>query len=199
MNEFIFGFGNLKELGDNNKNFPFAKVSMVPPVSKNNELSFKCIKELILFEFQDILCDTLPDKPLKGPPMKIELLPNVIPKCFTYTKSVPLHKQQCLKELMDQAVKDGVITHVEGPTEWLSPAFLVPKSNGGDRIVVDLSCLNKFIKRPTHPFPTGQEIAVGLSSKSRYFCKMDAVQSYWQVGLDEKSSYLTSFLLPCGR
>ena len=28
---------------------------------------------------------------------------------------------------------------------------------------------------------------------------MDAIQGYHQVALDQKSSYLTTFLLPCGR
>ena len=87
---------------------------------------------------------------------------------------------------------------MEEPTEWLSPAFLVPKQSGGDRIVVDLSHLNKFIKRPMHPFPTGNEIAASLNPTSKYFCKLDAVQSFYQVCLDDKSSLLTTFLLLCG-
>ena len=157
------------------------------------------VKNNILKEFQDVLRDTLPKEPMQGPPMKIDLLPNAVPKHIVYNKSVPLHKEKSMCELVDKAIHEGVIAKVEEPTEWLSPAFLVPKQSGGDRIVVDLSHLNKYIRRPTHPFPTGNEIAAGLDPTSKYFCKMDAVQSFYQVRLDDASSYLTTFLIPCGR
>ena len=38
-----------------------------------------------------------------------------------------------------------------------------------------------------------------ISSDARVFAKMDAVHGYFQLALDEASSYVTTFLLPSGR
>ena len=48
----------------------------------------------VLEEFLDILCDDLAKEPMQGPPTKIDLLPNAVPKCIVYTKSVPLPKEK---------------------------------------------------------------------------------------------------------
>ena len=65
--------------------------------------------------------------------------------------------------------------------------------------ITDLSRLNQYIIHPVHPFPSAATILSNIPNKSRYFASLDAISSYHQVPLDEESSYLTTFLLPCGR
>ena len=43
-----------------------------------------------------------------------------------------------------------------------------------------------------------QNIISGLNLRSKVFCKMDAVQGYHLIPLDEASSLLTTFFLPWG-
>ena len=67
------------------------------------------------------------------------------------------------------------------------------------RLVVDLSPLNEYIERPTHPFTAGMHLIKNLNPNSKVFCKLDAVLGYYQIPLDEESKKLTTFLLPSGR
>ena len=67
------------------------------------------------------------------------------------------------------------------------------------RLVTDFTCLNRCVKRPVHPFPSAADIAKGIPSTAKYFCKLDALKGYHQVPLDEESRKLTTFLLPDGK
>ena len=108
--------------------------------------------------------------------------------------------------MIDNFLERGVIEKVplEEPSDWDSPAFFVPKAINPDtsvklRLVTDFSKLNKFVKRPVHPFPSSRDIMRGIPSGTKYFCKLDAVWGYHQMPLDEESRKLTTFLLPSGR
>ena len=57
--------------------------------------------------------------------------------------------------------------------------------------------LHRF-KQVMYSSPSSQEIISGLNLRSWVFCKMDAVQEYHQISLDEDSSLLTTFILPWG-
>jgi hypothetical protein len=98
------------------------------------------------------------------------------------------------------AIRSGVIVPVNQPTEWISPAFFVPKATPGKaRLVTDYTWLNRFVDRPVHPFPSPLDVIKSIDSKSTIFAKLDATSGYFQVKLDEKSSLLTTFLLPEGK
>ena len=53
-----------------------------------------------------------------------------------------------------QCKRHCVIEHIEEPTDWLSPIFVVPKPNGGIRMGLDLTKLNQAIKRELHQMST---------------------------------------------
>ena len=59
--------------------------------------------------------------------------------------------------------------------------------------------MNKFVKRPVHPFPSVADIVRSIPAGTRFFAKMDVIHGYFQLALDEESSKLTTFLLPSGR
>ena len=65
------------------------------------------------------------------------------------------------------------------------------------RLVTDYTELNKFVKRPVHPFPSTKEILQAIPSKKEasIFAKLDAVHGYFQLALDGQSSYITTCLL----
>ena len=67
------------------------------------------------------------------------------------------------------------------------------------RMVTDYTRLNQHVKRPVHPFSCVTEILQSIPASAKYFAKFDAVNGYFQIALDEESSYLTTFLLPSGR
>ena len=57
--------------------------------------------------------------------------------------------------------------------------------------------LNRAIKRSHYPLPTIEEVATRLSA-AKVFSVLDAKYGFWQVKLDEKSSYLTTMNTPFG-
>ena len=89
---------------------------------------------------------------------------------------------------------------VKETTEWCSPAFFVPKADGIKmRLVTGYTQLNKYVKRPVHPFPSTRDILQAIPKEAKIFAKLDAVHGYFQLALDEESSITTTFLLPQGK
>ena len=128
------------------------------------------------------------------------LKPNAVPYRVSAARQIPLRFREpaeaCIKELLAK----NVITPCHTPTEWCSPAFFVVKPDGKNvRMVTDFTRLNSVIKRPVHPFACVSEILQTIPASAKFFAKMDAVNGYFQIALDEESSLKTTFLLPSGR
>ena len=201
--DILIGWRDLIRLGVISETFPNPSAARVCTLEASQD-NFDTEKQALLTEFPDVLLDHLPTDPLKGPSMTIELRDDVPikPRRATTCKKTPTHLEDAAQKLVDKLLSDGVIEPVpEGEiSEWISPAFFVPKDGGtGVRLVTDYTCLNKYVKRPVHPFPSAADIAKGISSKAKYFCKLDATQGYHQVPLDPESAKLTTFLLPQGK
>ena len=152
-------------------------------------------------EFKDVLSDELSPIPMKTKtPMHISLKKGVAPKKVTSARRVPLRYEKEAAKTVQELIKKGVITPVSETTDWCSPAFFVPKADKVRvRLVTDYTDLNKHVKRPIHPFTHTQEILQAIPKEAKYFAKLDAVHGYFQLGLDEESSKLTTFLLPQGK
>ena len=105
--------------------------------------------ENIKRKYSSILRDSLSDRPMDGPPMKIHFKKDAIAKGIhpkkVYTASlVPLHRQAEANKVLKAAIRDKLIEEVpiNEPSEWCSRAFFVPKPNGSVRLVADLSLIN---------------------------------------------------------
>jgi len=160
------------------------------------------VQQLIEKEFEDVLSDTLKATPMKTPtPMKIHLYEGKIwPKRVSAARLIPRQFIEEADKTTQDLVERKVITRVHEPTMWCSPAFFVPKNdNVRVRLVTDYTQLNRYVKRPVHPFPSAKEIIQCIPASAKVFAKLDAVHGYFQLALDRKSSFLTTFLLPSGR
>ena len=132
--------------------------------------------------------------------MSISLQDDAIPICVTTVRRVPKQYEPESKKTITELLERKVITPVVEPTTWCSPAVFVSKADGKRvRLVTDFTALNKFVRRPTHPFPSNREIIEAMPPDVRLFCKLDAVHDYVQLALDERSSRLTTFLKQQGR
>jgi len=157
----------------------------------------------IIADFNDVFGDTAHLKPMAGSEMHIHLQDerNIKPRKILTARQIPLHWQDEAEEVIKAALSNGIITPVTDPTDWISPAFFVPKEGGkgGLRLVTDYTELNKHVRRPVHLFPSNLELIRSIKPDSKFFAKLDAVQGYFQIPLDDESSRLTTFLLPSGR
>ena len=132
--------------------------------------------------------------------MFISLQDDTISICVTTARRVPKHYEPESKKTITELLERQVIAPVDEPTTWCSPAFFVPKADGKRvRLVTDFTSLNKFVLRPTHPFPSTREIIEAIPPDAKLFCKLDAVHGYFQLALDEPSSRLTTSLIQQGR
>ena len=91
-----------------------------------------------------------------------------------------------------------VIEPVESPTDWCFGLTIAPKANGSIRMCVDLTTLNRGVKREYYPLPRISDLLSQLS-QGRIFSKLDANSGFWQILLDHESKPLTTFLTPWGR
>lgn len=127
----------------------------------------------------------------------IVLKPDSTPN-LKYKKRIPASLIYRLKQQVTTMVKDGVLSRVDYPTDWVNNLQLIEKSNGMLRLCLDPVPLNACIKREHLQIPTAEEI-IGRLSNKRVFTVLDLKNGFWELELDESSSNLTTFMTPFGR
>ena len=92
-------------------------------------------------------------------PMKIELIAGAAPSKNMYTKRVPLPFKKEAEKVLKDLIHKGVITRVHKLSISCHSAFFLAKPDGKRvRLVTDYTGINKFVKRPVHPFPAVRDI-----------------------------------------
>ncbi|QQP37646.1 Transposon Tf2-6 polyprotein, partial [Caligus rogercresseyi] len=162
------------------------------------------IREQLFQEFPEVFPpddEVLPLKPMKGPPMKIELLPGTSPIRRYRCNTIPLHWQDKVKAHLETMVQKQIIERVpqgEAP-EWLFSMVVVPKAGTDEpRVTVDFSPLNPFVKRPMYPCRVPAEEVAQIPPGMTHFTVLDGRHGYWQVLLDKPSSKIMTSKHPMG-
>ena len=127
----------------------------------------------------------------------ISLQPGAEPAIHA-SRTVAVSIRDKVKAELDRMESHGIVTKVTKPTDWVSSMVVVHKTNGDLRVCLDPRDLNKAIKRPHYPVPTLDDVTSRLSG-CKYFSTLDARSGYWQIQLDDVSSWLTTFNTPFGR
>ena len=94
--------------------------------------------------------------------------------------------------------REGVIPKINEPTDWCSGMEVVPKPNNSVRICVDLTKLNRYVKRERHILPSVDHVLAQIGD-AKFFSKLDANSGFWQIELSPDSSKLTTSIAPFGR
>ena len=132
-------------------------------------------------------------------PHSITLKSDARPFAIHVPRPIPFPRRKLADEAIQEMLRDGVITKVEEPTQWVAPMVVVPKPNQNKvRICTDYTELNKHILREIHPMST-VDSSLAMLGKGVVFSKIDANCGFWQIPLTEDSSKLTTFLTHCGR
>ncbi|XP_064483004.1 uncharacterized protein K02A2.6-like [Ornithodoros turicata] len=113
-------------------------------------------------------------------------------------RTVPKAVEQQVKDELEHMQKSGIIAKVTEPTEWVHPIVITVKKNGTVRICLDPSNLNAAVKRPHYHIPVIEELFAGLAN-CKVFTLLNAKHAFWQLALDEPSSYMRTFTTPWGR
>ena len=138
---------------------------------------------------------------MEGEKFHIALTEDAQPFCVRTPRTIPFAFRDKLKVELDLLQEQGVIAPVTEPTDWCAPIVIAPKK-GTDKIrmCVDLSRLNRYVKRERYQSATPAEAVADIAAESaKIFTKFDALKGYHQCPLDEASQLLTTFITPFGR
>lgn len=129
---------------------------------------------------------------------KITLDDQNTPYAITAPRNVPIALKKKIEDELIRMQQMNIISPIEEPTNWCSPMVYVLKPDGKVRICVDLTKLNKSVKREYYPI-SNVENSLARISGAKYFSKLDANSGFWQIPLDPSSRVLTTFITPMGR
>ena len=153
--------------------------------NSNSDLSMK---------YKDVFSDTVGCVPGE---VNIKLNPEVEP-IVCPARPIPAAIRSQVKKELDHLENCGIIKKVTEPTQWVNPMVCVRKSNGRIRLCIDPFQLNKAILREHFPMSSIDDICTRLNG-SQYFSVLDANMGYYQLKLNEQSSFYTTFNTPFGR
>jgi hypothetical protein len=153
------------------------------------------VTELLMKEFKEVFADPTAGTP---PPVrdvemsehKIQLDPAVPPPRprpfirLSAEKEAELHKQ------IDEMVKQGWIRPSQ--SRFASATFLVPKADGGWRMVVDYRALNNATIKDSYPLPHANDLFDKMR-KATVFSKIDLKSGFYQIPLAKEDWYKTAF------
>ena len=153
----------------------------------------------LMSEFPTVFNDQI--NQMKGEEFHINLTQDAQPFCIKTPRSVPFAYRDKLKEELDHLQAQGIIAPVTHPTEWCAPIVVTPKKDSKKiRLCVDLSHLNRYVKRERYQSDTpAQAVADIAADHAKIFTKLDAMKGYHQCPLSVTSQDLTTFLTPFGR
>ncbi|CAD6211649.1 GSCOCG00011000001-RA-CDS [Cotesia congregata] len=101
--------------------------------------------------------------------------------------------ERSLENEIKKLIAIGAIVRCE-PVEdqFLSPFFLVPKPNGAKRFILNLKCLNQFIKT-THFKIEDMRVALKLIYQNYFLCNLDSKDAYFLVKIGPRSRKFLRF------
>jgi hypothetical protein len=105
------------------------------------------------------------------------------------------------KELVAQSEVDkrldvGVIREIQFTT-WLSNIVMVPKKNGGQRMCIDFTLLNKACPKDDYPLPR-ISVLVDAAARCERVSLLDCFSRYRRIWMKKEYKDKTSFITPYG-
>jgi hypothetical protein len=104
-------------------------------------------------------------------------------------------KLEMLKRIVNELLEQGVIR--PSKSQYASPAFLMPKGEGGFRLVVDYRKVNSKIVFDSYPMPTIEQ-AFEQFAGAAIFSVLDLNSAYFQIPLTPSSRRVMAFCNPFG-
>lgn len=105
-----------------------------------------------------------------------------------YPLSPAMQKHLCAE--VDEMLKLGVIQPSKSP--WCNPLWLVQKSSGEYRVVLDSRKLNLVTEMDSYPMPLIESVISKLRD-AKYLTSIDLKKAFWQIPLDTSSRPKTAF------
>ena len=109
---------------------------------------------------------------------------------------IAMKHYQWVKEEIDKLLEAGVIRNSH--SSWSVPIIVVPKGDGGKRLVIDYRAFNKVMRKFVWPMSKVEDIFSQLNG-AEYFSTLDLRARYHHIGLTTDSIPKTAFTSPFGK
>ena len=106
------------------------------------------------------------------------------------TYPIAMKHYQWVKEEIEKLLTTKVIC--TSHSSWSETIKVVPKGDGGKRLVIDYRALNKVTRKFTWPMPKVEDIFSKLN-RATYFTTLDLQAGYHHIPLDKPSISKTAF------
>lgn len=116
---------------------------------------------------------------IKGIVVNIPIDPSVRPVAQPYRR-IPVALEESVDTKIQELLSAGIIEKVDGPSEWISPVVVVPKSDNDLRICIDMRRANEAVLRENHPLPCFEDFLPHLG-QAKWFTKLDIKNAFHQV------------------
>jgi hypothetical protein len=130
---------------------------------------------------------------VKGMVCQLDLTDDVLVRSRPYQCSPP--RLQTLREIVQDLLEKGVVR--KSFSQYSSPAFLIPKPQGGYRMVIDYRLLNKKVIFDAFPMPSVEHAFANFQGTKVFFI-LDLNSAYYHIPLSAKSRMVTAFVLHLG-
>ena len=137
----------------------------------------------------------LPPERVPGESFKINLEPDTQPVHRNYYRLSP-RQQEALRELLAEYVDSGKMDICAG-SSWGAPVLLIPKKDGGWRVVFDYRILNAATIKDRYPLPRIDDHLQNLR-QTCVFSSVDALDGFHQVPMDRNDIDKTAVVTPFG-
>lgn len=105
-------------------------------------------------------------------------------------RRIPFNLREAVEKKIKELMDIDIIERVEGPTPWVNPVVVLPKTDGDIRMCLDMRRANEAIVRERYPIPTVDEILQSMNG-SAVFSKLDLKWGYHQLELTPESREIT--------
>jgi hypothetical protein len=199
--------GNLTEIPENKlESIPAELISNIHSENEHKKVLVegsplvKAAIESLTAEFPHIFKATVQGTPAKLIPFKLEIDTEKWeqPKNQLRCRTLDRERERELGELIKILVEANIIEACDAA--HYSHAFLVPKSNGKWRLVLDFKNLNgATVNYYKWPLPDIKEMLNRVGdSRPEFFAVFDLTSGYYQAEIDEESRNFTAFLTKHG-
>ena len=104
---------------------------------------------------------------------------NALPFTISRFLPIPIHYRDEVKQMLEDLERKGVIAPVTEPTDGVAPLVVLQKPFWrGLHLCVDLTRLNRYVRRPAHPVRTLRDAVADIDGSARYFSALDARDGY---------------------
>ncbi|XP_055710686.1 uncharacterized protein K02A2.6-like [Phlebotomus papatasi] len=112
-------------------------------------------------------------------------------------RSIPYAIRNDVKKELDTMEKLNVIERCKEASDSVAPLVVV-RRNGKLRLCIDLTDVNKNVKRRHFPLRGIEEISARVAGSTR-FTLLDCTKGFWQIQLTQRTSKILTFSTPWGR